>query len=71
MVRLKKRVFEVLMYIDGVLYIMAFFGLFFLSSEFNEITIKSIAITFIVACIIAIVLASILVKKEREEKCQN
>ena len=68
---MKKRIFEILMYIDGILYIMSFFGLFFLSSEFNEITIKIIAITFIIACVIAIVLASFLVKKEKEEKCQN
>lgn len=70
MVELNKRIFEILIYIDSVLYITAFFGLFFLSSEFNEITIKIIAITFIVACIIAIILASILVKKEMEE-CQS
>lgn len=68
---LKKRIFEILMYINAVVLLTSYFGLFFLSSELNKITIKIIAIIFMVSGIIAIILASILVKKEREEKCQS
>ena len=68
---MKKRIFEILMYINAVVLLTSYFGLFFLSSELNKITIKIIAIIFMVSGIIAIILASILVKKEREEKCQS
>lgn len=67
MATLKKKFFEILIYVVGVIYLTSFFSLFFLSSEFNEITIKLLAIIFIVSCVIAFIIASILVKKEKEE----
>lgn len=69
--KMKKKFFEILMYINGVMFITSFFGFFFLSSELNETTVKILAIMFIVACIIGCIDAHILIKKVKEEKeCQ-
>ena len=63
---MKKKFFEIIMYINSIMYLTSFFGFFFLSSELNEITIKILAIIFIVACIIGCIDAYILTKKVKE-----
>jgi lipopolysaccharide export LptBFGC system permease protein LptF len=64
---MKKRIYEILIYIFGTIYICSFFWLFFISGEFGIISFKISISIFTCSMIICYVLACILVKKEFKE----
>ena len=66
--KIEKNFFEILIYIVGMVFISSFVGLFFLSSELTGDTIKVLAGIFIGSSILAIIVATILERREKREK---
>ena len=61
------KIAEYLMYFFGTLFVLNWFGLWFVFPSFGEITFKISAILFVVLSIICFILASILARDKKNE----
>ena len=65
---MKIKTAEYLIWFFGIIFVLNWFGMWFVFPSFGETTFKISAIAFIVLAIICYILASILTKKEKRSK---